>query len=82
MKISGDGISEGSSTTRPHTVAYFGLSNSCIAQMEANLEICTEVSNSENHSDVDEFDLGDFLMETFEGMEAQGNLLSHVDVPV
>lgn len=82
MKISGDGISDGSSAPLPLTAAFLGIPNSETVQLEANFELCTEVSNSETQSDIDETDLGAFLMDTFEAMEAQGSLLAELEIPV
>ena len=82
MKISGDGISDESSAPLPLTAAFLGIPSSDSVQIEANFELCTEVSNSETHSDIDENDLGAFLMDTFEAMEAQGNLLAELEIPV
>jgi len=82
VKISGDGISDGSSAPFQVTAAFFGIPNSEAVEIEANFELCTEVSNSETHSDIDETDLGAFLMDTFEAMEAQGNLLAELEIPV
>jgi hypothetical protein len=82
VKISGDGISDGLSAPLPLTAAYFSTQNSDNAQMEANLDLCTEVSNSDTSSEIDETDLGAFLMDTFEAMEAQGSLLTQLEMPV
>lgn len=54
-----------------------------IGTLEANLDLCTEVSNSETQSDIDdETDLGAFLLDTFEAMEAQGNYLAQIEIPI
>lgn len=82
VKISGDGISDDSSEPLPLTTACIGGSTTDIEQDGISLELCTEVSNSETHSNIDETDLGDFLLDTFETMEAQGGLLAQLEMAV
>jgi hypothetical protein len=78
VKISGDGTSQDTSYCNPPP-------DTCIGTPEdhggAPYELCTEVSNSDTHSDIDESELGEFLLDTFDAMESQGNLLAQLELP-
>lgn len=79
MKISGDGTSEDTSHCNPPAVTCIGTPEDYNG---APHELCTEVSNSDTHSDIDESELGEFLLDTFDAMEAQGNLLAQLEMPI
>jgi len=79
VKISGDGTSEDTSHCNPPTVTCIGTPEDYNG---APHELCTEVSNSDTHSDIDESELGEFLLDTFDAMEAQGNLLAQLEMPI
>ena len=80
VKISGVGTSQDDDSQ--DVVNPF--STTCVGEASggAALELCTQVSNSsDTSSEIEESELGEFLLDTFHAMEASGNLLAHLEMP-
>lgn len=73
MKISGAGTSQDASIVGSAPISFMNCGTVSDVGSEGN----SDVNGADSHSEIDESELGEFLMATFDGMEA--NAL--VDVP-
>lgn len=82
MKISGADTSPDNADAIQPPVACMAVPGYEVG--ESNLELCAQISNSDSdvHSDFDESELGEFLLDTFDAMEAQGSPLVQMEMPV
>ena len=76
MKISGACASQEDSLSHPSTVTCIGAGQ---LALEAPLEFSTEETNTGNDLDIDESELGEFLLDTFDAMEAHDSLAIEID---
>ena len=80
MKISGADTSQDVSCAIQPPVNCIGIQGADMGG--APSELCTEGTDSDIHSEIDESELGEFLLDTFDGMESHGNLLAQIEMPV
>ena len=76
MKISGACTSQENSLSHPGTVSCIGAGQ---LDLESPLEFSTEETNTGNYLEIDESELGEFLLDTFDAMEAHGSLAIEID---
>lgn len=76
MKISGACASKECSPIHPITVTCTGTGQS---DHTTPLDFMTEDTNTESHFEIDESELGEFLLDTFEAMEAHCSLVTEID---
>lgn len=76
MKISGACISQEHSLSHPGTVTCIGAGQ---LGLEAPLEFPTGETNPGNDLEIDDSELGEFLLDAFDAMEAHGSLATEID---
>lgn len=76
MKISGACTSQEYSLSHPNTATCIGPGQE---DLEVPLDVSPEEENIGNHFEIDESELGEFLLDTFDAMEAHGGLVTGID---
>lgn len=79
MKIPGACTSQEHSLAQPSTVACIGTEQ---LGLETPFEFSSDEPNSGHHLEIDESELGQFLLDTFDAMEAHDSLATEIDTPM